>query len=94
VTVTVALPDCPSLLTEIVVEPTLSAVARPVAETEAMFAFAEDQAMERPARTLPPASYAKAANCVVLPTGRLVADGETVTEATGIGGGANTVRVP
>jgi hypothetical protein len=44
------------------VEPALTAVTRPAAETDATFAFALDHAIARPVRTLPLASNGKAAN--------------------------------
>jgi hypothetical protein len=94
VTVTADVPVCPSLKAVMVAEPALTAVTRPLELTEATPAFELDHEMARPVRMLPFASRVTADNCIVPPTVRLGAVGDTVTVATGIGaggGGALTV---
>ena len=64
----VALPDCPSLVAMIVVEPTPTAVTTPAGDTLATAAFALLQVTTRPVRTLLPASRVVAVAGVVWPT--------------------------
>jgi hypothetical protein len=53
-----------------------------------MLVLAELHVMTRPVRTLLLASRVTAESCWVAPTWRLALEGETVTDATGAGGGA------
>jgi hypothetical protein len=87
VTVTVAVPVLPSLVALMLAEPAPVAVTRPADVTDATPALELDQTMVRPVRMLPLASRVTADNCIVPPTVRLGAVGETETEATGTGAG-------
>jgi hypothetical protein len=86
-TVTVDEPVCPSLKALIVAEPAFTAVTRPLELTEAAPAFELVHVTVRPVRTLPLASRVVADSCIVPPTVRLGAVGETETDATGTGAG-------
>jgi hypothetical protein len=88
VTVIVDVPVLPSLIAVTCTLPTTSAVTRPDAETPAILVLAELQVTTRPVSTLLFASRVIAESCWVAPTCRLALEGETVTEATGAGGGA------
>jgi len=83
VTVTVAVPLCPSLVAVIVAEPAATPVTKPLAETVAAAALLVAQVTTRPLRAVPFASFGVAVNCVVAPTVTPAAVGLTVTEATG-----------
>jgi hypothetical protein len=83
VTVSVALPSCPSLVAVICEEPAASAVTRPVAETLATPVLLDDQVTVRPVRTLLFASYVVAVPCALCPTVKELSGRETVTDATG-----------
>jgi len=83
VTVTVAVPLCPSLVAVIVAEPAATPVTNPLAETVAAAALLVAQVTTRPLRAVPFASFGVAVNWVVAPTVTPVAVGLTVTEATG-----------
>src|SRR5207247_11476787 len=83
VTVTVAVPLCPSLVAVIVAAPAATPVTKPLAETVATAALLVAQVTVRPLRAAPFASFGVAVNWVVAPTVTLAAVGLTVTEATG-----------
>src|SRR6266498_807146 len=86
VTVTAALPLCPSLVAVIVAEPATTPVTRPLlvftVATELLLLV---QLTARPERVLPPASFGVAVSCTVCPTGTLAVAGLTATEATDTG---------
>src|SRR5687768_13560725 len=84
-TVSCALPDLPSLVAVIVVDPPATPVTRPLALIVALVPSDVDHAMARPARTLPAASSVVAVSCSELPTASAAAGGDTVTVATGTG---------
>src|SRR3982751_2288411 len=73
--------------------PAVTAVTRPLAETELTAELLELQVTERPLSTLLPASRITAESCTVPPTCRLAVPGETETDATGTGGGALMLRL-
>jgi len=83
VTVTAAVPLCPSLVAVIVAEPAAAPVTKPLAETVAAAALLVAQVTTRPLRAVPFASFGVAVNWVVAPTVTPTAVGLTVTEATG-----------
>jgi hypothetical protein len=83
VTVTVALPLCPSLVAVIVAEPTAMPVTRPLGYTTATDGVLLNQVTVRPVSTLPLASLIVAVSCAVCPAARFAEAGLTVTEATG-----------
>jgi hypothetical protein len=85
ITVTLALPDFPSLVALIVVEPTPTPVTTPDDDTVATAELPLFQAITRPVRMLLLASNVVAVAWVVWPTWIVVADRNTLTEATGIG---------
>jgi hypothetical protein len=91
-TVTAALPTCPSLDAEIVAFPAATAETRPEAETVLIAALLEFQTIVRPVSTLLFASRVTAASCTLAPTARLAVAGDTDIDATGIGAGALTLR--
>jgi len=91
VTVTAEVPVCPSLVAVIVALPAATAVTRPDVDTLAMLVLLELQLITRPVRTLLLASRVVAESCCVPPTMRFAVVGETETEATGTGAGAETV---
>jgi len=82
VTVTVAVPLCPSLVAVITVEPVELALTNPLPLTVATPELLLVQVMVRPVSRFPFASFAVAVNCCVPPTVRLAVAGLTVTEAT------------
>lgn len=90
-TVTVAMPLRPSLAAVIWATPAATAVTTPVAETVATPGALDDQLMLRPVRTVPEASRVVAEREAVPPTMSVVLSGDTVTLATGAGGGGFTV---
>ena len=83
VTVTAALPLCPSLVAVIVADPSAFAVTSPlpliVATTVSLLA----QVTGRQGRAYPAESRGVAVSCLVCPNCRLTAAGLTVTDATG-----------
>src|SRR3989449_294696 len=83
VTVTAAVPLCPSLVAVIVAAPTATPVTSPLADTVATALLLVVQVTVRPLSTLPLASLSVAVSCTVPPTYTLGAVGLTVTEATG-----------
>jgi hypothetical protein len=87
----VELPVLPSLEAVIWAVPALTALTRPLELTDAMPAFALDQATTRPVSTLLFASRVTAESCTVAPTWRLDVAGDTETNATGTGAGALTL---
>jgi hypothetical protein len=91
----VADPLIPSLVAVMLADPAATAVARPLAFTDATFVFELLHVIERPLNTFPPASWSTATAWVVCPT---VSDGAfnvTATDATGaIAGVAVTAEVP
>jgi len=91
-TVTDAVPVCPSLEAVIVAAPAVTPVTRPALETVAIAALELVHDSARPLNTLPFASRVTAVSCEVAPINMLELDGETVTLATGIGDGALTVK--
>src|SRR6266498_1021208 len=85
VTVTAALPLCPSLVAVIVADPATFPVTSPLVLTVATAVLLLVQPTVRPVRVLPPASFGVAVSCTVCPTGMLAVAGVTATEATGTG---------
>jgi hypothetical protein len=71
--------------------PEATAVTTPDADTLLMAVLFELHAIERPVSTLLLASRVTAESCTVLPTCSVEVAGDTVTDATGAGGGALTV---
>jgi hypothetical protein len=72
--------------------PTATAVTSPDPETVATLALLELQLIVRPVRTLLLASRVVALACVVCPGFRELADSDTLTDATAMGGAELTVR--
>ena len=91
-TVIVADAVCPSLLAVIVALPAAIAVTSPDVVTVLTPVLLELQLIDRPVRTLLFASSVTADSCLVDPICKVALVGETVTEATGIGEGALTVK--
>jgi hypothetical protein len=85
VTVTVAVPLCPSLVAVTVAEPAARPVTSPLVLTRATVESLLDHVTTRPVSGVPFASSGVAVNCTVWPTAILADDGLTVTEATGAG---------
>ncbi len=83
VTVTAAVPLCPSLVAVIVAVPTTSPVTSPVPVTLATLSALLAHVTVRPVKVLPLASLRIAVNCWVAPTTTLAVAGLTVTVATG-----------
>src|SRR2546428_194076 len=83
VTVTVAVPFCPSLVAVMVAAPAALPVTSPLALTVAMAPLLVAHVTTRPVSTLPAASLGVAVNCTACPTVRLAAAGLTATDATG-----------
>jgi len=83
---------CPSL--EAVTDrfPAATAVTSPDAETVAIPVLLEPQPITRPVSTLLLASSVTADSCTDDPTCRLAVNGDTDTDATGMGAGALTLR--
>ena len=91
VTVSVAVPDIPSLVAVIVVLPTPEPVATPDADTVATAVLLDVQVTVRPVSVVPFASFNVAVNVDVEPLATVAVVGATVTVATGT---AVTVTVP
>lgn len=91
VTVRLADPLLPSLVAVIVAVPALTAVTTPLPVTVATFVFDDDQVTVRPASVAPPASLVTADACVAAPTATVDDASDTLTDATGAGGGTVTV---
>jgi hypothetical protein len=72
--------------------PAATAVTSPEPETLAIPVFPELQLITRPESRLLLASRVTAESCTVPPTWRLDVAGDTDTDATGMGGGALTLR--
>src|SRR5439155_423585 len=83
VTVTVAVPLCPSLVAVIVAVPAVTPVTSPPALTVATAVLLLPQLTGRPDNGLPLASFGVAVSCTVWPTGTDAVLGLTVTDATG-----------
>jgi hypothetical protein len=92
-TVTVADPDCPSLVAVIVAVPGATPVTTPLGDTVAIDPLFVVQMTVRPVSVLPFASLVTALSVVVPATKIVAVAGETVTVATGAGGAAVTVIV-
>jgi len=93
VTLSVAVPLCPSLVAMMVVVPALTARTAPVPLTVATAALPDAHVTTRPVSTFPLASLFVAVACVVPPTVNVGAASATATEAVAAGGGAVTVSV-
>src|SRR5207248_5791214 len=85
VTVTPAVPLCPSLVAVIVAAPTLTPFTRPLPPTVATEVLELAHVTSRPVRELPFASFSVAPSCTVRPTPTLAVAGLTTSEATGTG---------
>src|SRR5437773_1992068 len=86
VTVTLAVPLCPSLVAVIVIgPPAATPLTSPLPFTLAIALLLACQVMTRPVNGFPFASLGVAVSCNVLPTATLPDAGVTVTEATGTG---------
>ncbi len=83
VTVTAAVPFCPSLVAVIVADPAATPLTRPLPFTLASPLLLLAQVTTRPLSGLPLASLGVAASCTVCPTGTLAEAGLTATDATG-----------
>src|SRR5256884_4750298 len=83
VTVTVAVPLFPPLVTVIAAVPVATPVTHPPALTKATAVLLLSQVTARPLRTAPTESVVAAASCTVPPACTLVDDGLTATAATG-----------
>ena len=83
-TVSVAVPDFPSLVAVIVVVPTPTAVARPDEFTVAAAGLLDVQANVRPVTVFPCASLAVAVNCFVCVTRIVAVAGATAIDAIGV----------
>jgi hypothetical protein len=82
-TVTVEVPNIPSLVPVMVTTPALTPVTTPLGETTAMALSLLDQLTARPVRVLPLASSVVAVSCTVEPMSTAAVDGDTFTVATG-----------
>src|SRR5436309_1374696 len=82
-TVTVAVPLCPSLVAVIVAAPAVTPVTTPLPLTVATAVLLLPQLTGRPDNGLPLASFGVAVSCTVWPTGTDAVLGLTVTDATG-----------
>src|SRR5438874_5600138 len=82
-TVTVAVPLCPSLVAVIVAAPAVTPVTSPPALTVATAVLLLPQLTGRPDNGLPLASFEVAVSCTVWPTCADAVPGLTVTDATG-----------
>src|SRR5213080_2901393 len=82
-TVTVAVPLCPSLVAVIVAAPAVTPVTSPPALTVATAVLLLPQLTGRPDNGLPLASFEVAVSCTVWPTCTDAVPGLTVTDATG-----------
>src|SRR5438445_6065312 len=86
VTVTVAVPLCPSLVAVIVTgPPAATPLTSPLPFTLAIALLLDCQVTTRPVNGLPFASLGVAVSCTVLPTATPAVAGVTVTDATGTG---------
>src|SRR5206468_929602 len=85
VTVTAAVPLCPSLVAVMVTVPVATPATRPLADTVATAGAPEAQVTDRPASTLPAASFGVAVSCTVAPTSTTAVTGLITTDATGTG---------
>src|SRR6266540_610736 len=85
VTVTAALPLCPSLVAVIVADPATFPVTSPLVLTVATAVLLLAQLTVRPVSVLPLASFGVAVSCAVCPAGMVAVAGLTATEATGTG---------
>lgn len=83
VTVTVAVPDCPSLVAVIVAVPGATPVTTPAADTVATDVALLVQVTTRPVRMFPAASRVVAPNVTLCPAATLAVPGATVTLDTG-----------
>ncbi len=83
-TVSVAVPDLPSLVAVIVAVPSAFAVASPVASTVATVVLLEPHVTSLPVSVFPCASFVVAVNCLVCVTRTVAVGGATVTDATGM----------
>src|SRR5437588_9776870 len=83
VTVTLAVPLCPSLVAVIVAAPGATALTRPLPLTVATAVFPLAHVITRPPRAFPLASYGVAVSCTVCPCGIVTVGGVTATAATG-----------
>jgi len=92
-TVIAAVPDCPSLVAVMVTPPAASAVTVPAEETVATAALLVAHVTERPVRTWPALSLVIAASARLWPTVSEALAGETATDATGAGAGADEATV-
>src|SRR5690348_978493 len=92
-TTTVAVPDWPSLVAEMVAEPGATPVTRPFASTLATLGMLLDHVMVRPVRGLCCASNTVAVSCAVPGSTIVSSGGETETDATG-GGSTVMVAIP
>ncbi len=91
-TVTVAVPLCPSLVAVIVTgPPTLTAVTTPLEDTVTTLGLPDDQVTLRFVSRFPSASRRAAASCALAPGTSPVAGGVTDTDATGEGVGVVTL---
>src|SRR2546430_16604496 len=90
VTVTLAVPRCPSLVAVIVAEPAVTPVTSPFGSTVATAGLPLDQVTVRPVSGGPVASFGIAASWPVGPTGALVVAGLSVTAAPETGPGTVT----
>jgi hypothetical protein len=82
-TVTVAVPNCPSLVAAIVAVPAVTPVTTPVGLTVATPGTRLFQVMVLPGNTVPAASRAVALRATVWPTLTEAVEGVTATDATG-----------
>src|SRR3989442_6405210 len=83
VTVTAAVPLCPSLVALIVTAPAPAPVASPLADTVAIAVLELVQLITRPPSTLPAASFSVAVSCTACPTRTTAVTGLITTDATG-----------
>src|SRR2546425_419405 len=83
VTVTAAVPLCPSLVALIVTAPAPAPVTSPVEGTVATAGVLDSQVTDRPESTLPAASFSVAVSCTVAPTSTTAVTGLITTDATG-----------
>src|SRR2546421_445954 len=93
-TVTGALPLLPSLVAVIVAEPWVTPVTSPLFETVATPGLLLSHVTSRPVSRLPAASFSVTVSCIVSPTARSPAAGDTSTEATAdeVGPAVSTAR--
>src|SRR5438552_12747745 len=82
VTVTLAVPLCPSLVAVIVADPAAAAVTSPLPSTLATDVLLLDHVTVRPASAVPLASFGVAVGCTVRPTGTAPEGGATLPDAT------------